>query len=186
MRLFAAVLPPETVLAELAAAATELRTRAAPDRLRWTGQAGWHFTLAFYGEVDDALVSGLSTRLRRVARASAPFELALRGGGRFEDRVLWAGVTGDLPALRALAAGAVAAGRRAGLDLRESRSYRPHLTLARASGGADFTEYVTALADFAGQPWTVREICLIRSRLPRSGIPGEQPRYETVDRWPLS
>ncbi|MEV6277548.1 RNA 2',3'-cyclic phosphodiesterase [Nocardia sp. NPDC051832] len=185
MRLFAAVLPPEDVTAELAAAVRDLRTIAGADRLRWTGRLGWHFTLAFYGEVGADAVPELSARLRRVAQGSDPFDLALRGGGHFGDRALWVGARGGVPALRRLAEGAAAAGRAAGIEPGESRRYRPHLTLARGSG-TDFTDYVAALEDWDGQAWTVDALCLIRSRLPRSGVPGEQPRYETLERWSFS
>jgi RNA 2',3'-cyclic 3'-phosphodiesterase len=47
MRLFAAVLPPDEVIRELGAVVDELRKLPAADGLRWTGRAGWHFTLAF-------------------------------------------------------------------------------------------------------------------------------------------
>lgn len=67
MRLFAAVVPPAPALAELAAAATELRALPGADRLRWTDPAGWHVALAFYGEVDEVAVPGLRERLGRAA-----------------------------------------------------------------------------------------------------------------------
>ena len=35
------------------------------DALRWTGRPGWHFTLAFYGEVADDVVPDLTERLLR-------------------------------------------------------------------------------------------------------------------------
>ncbi|MGW9395678.1 RNA 2',3'-cyclic phosphodiesterase, partial [Streptomyces sp. NPDC055642] len=42
--------------------------------------------------------------------------------------------------------------------------------------------YVDALHGFRSRTWTVDELVLVRSRLPRSGMPGEQPRYEAVAR----
>jgi 2'-5' RNA ligase len=180
MRLFAAVLPPEEIAAELAAAVAELRTLPTADTLRWTGRPGWHFTLAFYGEVDEDVVPELSARLERTARRIEPFGLAVRGGGQFgEGRALWAGAAGDLAALRVLAEGceeAVAG---------EHRRYRAHLTLARSREAVDVRPYLDRLDDFAGRAWTVDELVLVRSSLPRSGVPGEQPRYEAVARWGL-
>jgi 2'-5' RNA ligase len=185
MRLFAAVLPPEAVVRELASEVDELERLPGADGLRWTGRPGWHFTLAFYGEVDEELVPDLSERLSRAAHRTAPFPLSLRGGGHFGGRALWVGVSGGVPALRLLADRAEAAARKAGVPLGEHRRYRPHLTVARSRAAADFETYVTALHAFAGREWTVRELCLVRSHLPRSGVPGEQPRYETVASWPL-
>ncbi|MBQ0847390.1 RNA 2',3'-cyclic phosphodiesterase [Streptomyces sp. NPDC057620] len=187
MRLFAAVLPPEDVTVELGAVVDGLRRLpGAGDGVRWTTRPGWHFTLAFYGEVDDGLVPELSVRLERSARRTDPFSLSLRGGGRFGGRALWAGAAGDVRTLRLLADRAVAAGRRAGVTREEHRAYRAHLTLARSNReSADFTPYVSALDGFEGRAWTVGELCLMRSRLPVSGVPGEQPRYEVLARWPL-
>ncbi|MEU3283628.1 RNA 2',3'-cyclic phosphodiesterase [Streptomyces longwoodensis] len=186
MRLFAAVLPPEDVTRELAVEVAVLRGLPGAGGLRWTGPAGWHFTLAFYGEVDDATVPALSARLERAAHRGAPFELALRGGGQFgHGRALWTGAHGDLPALRLLAERAEAAGRKAGIDLGEHRRYKAHLTLARSRTAVDTRPWVDALAGFTGRTWTVAELVLVRSHLPVSGVPGRQPRYEPVGRWAL-
>ncbi|MFD3312538.1 RNA 2',3'-cyclic phosphodiesterase [Streptomyces sp. NPDC058694] len=186
MRLFAAVLPPENVTVELASVVEELRKLPEPGAgLRWTGLAGWHFTLAFYGEVDEELVPDLSARLERSARRTDPFPLSLRGGGRFGGRALWAGAAGDVRTLRLLAERAGAAGRKAGVEREEHRRYRPHLTLARSREETDFGPYVSLLGGFEGRGWTVAELCLMRSRLPASGVAGEQPRYEVYGRWAL-
>lgn len=186
MRLFAAVLPPDAATAELAVAADKLRELPDADELRWTTRDSWHFTLAFMAEVPDETVPDLQARLERTAHRTPPFALALRGGGSFGDRALWAGATGDVPALRLLAQRADAAARKAGIAMEERhRSYRPHLTLARGKGETALGPYVDALGPFEGQPWTVAELTLVRSNLPASGVPGERPRYEAVGRWPL-
>ncbi|MBD0840273.1 RNA 2',3'-cyclic phosphodiesterase [Streptomyces sp. TRM68416] len=184
MRLFAAVLPPEEAVRELARAVDGLRRLPGSDTLRWTGRPGWHLTLAFYGDVDDERVPDLSARLERAAHRTAPFALALRGGGQFgHGRALWAGAEGDLDALRLLAERAEAAGRKAGVPMGEHRRYKAHLTLARSRQPADVRECLAALDDFTGARWTVQELALVRSRLPKSGVPGEQPRYEAAARW---
>lgn len=186
MRLFAAVLPPDDIADELAAEIARLHTLPGAEGLRWTGRPGWHFTLAFYGEVDDDLVPQVSARLERAAHRAVPFTLALRGGGQFgRGRALWAGVAGDLPAMRLLADRAEAAARKAGVEMGEHRRYKAHLTLARSRDAVDVRPYVEALAAFEGRTWTVAELVLVRSDLPKSGVPGEQPRYEPVGRWPL-
>ncbi|MGW6151979.1 RNA 2',3'-cyclic phosphodiesterase [Streptomyces sp. NPDC055144] len=189
MRLFAAVLPPDEALAELGRAVGQLkgaRGLEGAEDLRWAGRPGWHFTLAFYGEVPDETVPELSRRLERAAARTAPFPLALHGGGHFGDRALWVGAAGDVAALRRLAERAGAAARKAGLDTEDHRHYRPHLTLARGSGAVHLTPYAAALDTFTGEQWTVCELALVRSRLPTSGVRGERPRYEKVGGWPLS
>ena len=185
MRLFAAVLPPPAAVDELAGAADKLKSMPGAEALRWTLQASWHFTLAFMSEVDDGTVPELSERLSRAARRTDPFPLALHGGGHFGDRALWAGARGDVDALRLLAARADAAARKSGITMEEHRHYRPHLTLARGAGEPSLRAYADGLADFDGTEWTVAELTLVRSNLPRSGVAGERPRYEVVGRWPL-
>ncbi|MEV5527997.1 RNA 2',3'-cyclic phosphodiesterase [Streptomyces prunicolor] len=181
MRLFAAVLPPKDVTAELALVVDELRSLPGAEALRWTGRPGWHFTLAFYGEVDEDVVPELSAGLERAARGAEPFGLAVRGGGQFgEGRALWAGVEGDVSALRQLAERCEEAAA-TGVH----RRYRAHLTVARGRDAMDVRPYLDRLDDFAGRSWTVSEVALVRSNLPRSGVPGEQPRYEVVGRWGL-
>ncbi|MFI5619481.1 RNA 2',3'-cyclic phosphodiesterase [Streptomyces sp. NPDC051567] len=137
MRLFVAVVPPETVVTELAEALREARAgqeeRAVRDsRLRWSPEAGWHLTLAFLGEVRDEVLPELRARLARAALETAPFALRLHGCGHFGGRALWAGVAGDLDGLRILAERADAAARRAGVPMEQPRRYTPHLTLARS------------------------------------------------------
>ncbi|MFR0353318.1 RNA 2',3'-cyclic phosphodiesterase [Streptomyces sediminimaris] len=186
MRLFAAVLPPEDVVHALAAEVERLRGLPGAQRLRWTGSPGWHLTLAFYGGVRDEAVPELSSRLQRAAHRTEPFALAVRGGGQFgHGRALWAGAEGDLPALRLLAGRAEAAARKAGVPMGEHRRYRAHLTLARSRDAVDVRPYLALLESFTGPTWTVTELALVRSDLPKSGVPGEQPRYEAVARWPL-
>ncbi|MFF0556348.1 RNA 2',3'-cyclic phosphodiesterase [Streptomyces sp. NPDC020472] len=187
MRLFAAVVPPPERLDELGHVVDRLRGLPGADGLRWTPRPGWHFTLAFMGEVDEELLPELRARLARAAHRTPPFPLRLHGGGHFGRRALWAGAAGDLDELRLLAERADAAARRAGVPMEEHRRYQAHLTVARARGeGAGLRPFLDELTGFEGGRWQVGELVLVRSNLPVRGVPGEQPRYETVDRWPLA
>ncbi|MFF7181939.1 RNA 2',3'-cyclic phosphodiesterase [Streptomyces sp. NPDC008121] len=185
MRLFAAVLPPGREADELAGEVDRLTRLPGADDLRWTFRPGWHFTLAFMGEVDEELLPDLHDRLARAAHRTAPFPLRLHGGGRFGRRALWVGAAGGLDQLRLLAERADAAARRAGVAMDEHRRYQAHLTIARARVDTDLRPFVAALAPFEGSRWQVTELALVRSRLPGGGVPGERPRYETVGAWPL-
>ncbi|MFF8290909.1 RNA 2',3'-cyclic phosphodiesterase [Streptomyces sp. NPDC016309] len=186
MRLFAAVLPSPAAVDELAAEVGRLRALPGAGDLRWTGRDGWHFTLAFMGEVDDGLVPELSTRLARAAHRTDPFALRLHGGGRFGRRVLWAGAAGGLDEMRLLAERADAAARRSGVPMEEHRRYQAHLTVARSRTDAvDLRPFVERLREFEGVRWDVAELALVRSNLPGGGAVGRGPRYETVGSWPL-
>ncbi|MFI1825245.1 RNA 2',3'-cyclic phosphodiesterase [Streptomyces sp. NPDC020412] len=192
MRLFVAVVPPAPQLDELGAAAARLEGLPGADGLRWTGRAGWHYTLAFYGSVPEDVLPELSERLGRAARRADAFPLSISGGGHFGNGVLWAGAAGAVEELRRLAARVDAAGRRSGIAMEEPRRFTPHLTLARArrrrgaaGGGPALSTYAEALGDFAGTPWDVSEFVLVRSSLPAGGTPGAEPRYETLAAWRL-
>ncbi|MFI1165883.1 RNA 2',3'-cyclic phosphodiesterase [Streptomyces sp. NPDC020801] len=186
MRLFTAVLPPDDVTRELGRAVAELRSLPGADRMRWTGHPGWHFTLAFYGEVDEVVLPELSARLEKSALRTEPFPLALRGGGQFgRGKALWTGAEGDLRTMGLLAGRSEAAARKAGVPMGEHRRYKAHLTVARSREVVDVRAHVEALSAFGSRVWTVEEVVLVRSHLPTSGVPGEQPRYEPVARWPL-
>ncbi len=187
MRLFAAVLPPAPALEELAVEVAQLKKLPAADRLRWTGRDGWHFTLAFYGEVPEEILPELHERLARAAHRRDPYALRIAGGGRFSDRVVWAGADGDRPAMGRLADSAAAAARRAGVAMAdEHRPYTPHLTLARnRTANLNLAPYAAALKDFHGSSWTVGALSLIRSHPPVPGPAGAQPHYEEIASWPL-
>ncbi|WKX71013.1 RNA 2',3'-cyclic phosphodiesterase [Streptomyces sp. XD-27] len=189
MRLFAAVLPPDDVLAELGTAVDPLHRMPGAEQLRWADRTGWHFTLAFYGEVAEELLPELHERLARAAQRHAPYELCLARGGRFGHRVMWVGADGDRTAMRRLADAAAAGARRAGVEMKDDRPYdTPHLTIARSRGRrpeVDMRPFVAALAEFASVPWTAGELTLMRSHPPVAGVAGAQPRYEAVGRWPL-
>jgi len=182
MRLFVAITPPAAGLAELAAAIAPLR--AAWPQLRWTDPGGWHVTLAFLGEVDEAAAARLASRLDRAALRHPVLRLSLSGAGAFPGparaRVLWAGVGGEVSGVVALASSVAAAARRAGAPPPdERRRLRPHVTLARCGAPADVRSLLAALAAYSGAPWAAAEVQLIRSFL------GPRPRYEVLAVCPL-
>src|SRR5262249_56321741 len=83
----------------------------------WTGRDAWHLTLAFLGEVDQAVIAGLAVRLERAARRHRSLSLHLSGAGAFPGatpaRGLWTGIQGDRHGPGLLAASARAGPRRA-------------------------------------------------------------------------
>ncbi|MER6919093.1 RNA 2',3'-cyclic phosphodiesterase, partial [Streptomyces spiralis] len=77
------------------------------------------------------------------------------------------------------------AARRAGVEMGEHRRYKAHLTVARGRDVVDVRPHVQVLTGFTSRTWTVDELVLVRSNLPKSGVAGERPRYEPVARWAL-
>lgn len=149
MRLFAAVLPS-------AGAARELRDALAAvprgEGLRWTAEEGWHFTLAFMGEVPDRLLPDLHARLARAASRTAPFALRLHGVGHFGDHALWTGPPHGLDSLRLLAERADAAARRAGIPMEQHRRYTPTSPSPAAAAAPTCAPASTPSCGFEGTP----------------------------------
>jgi 2'-5' RNA ligase len=182
MRLFVAVWPPPGAVDELTRALAGVRS--AGPALRWTTPEQWHLTLAFLGDVADDRRPELERRLARVAARHHPVALRLSGAGRFGNRVLVVKLSGDIPAMKRLAASTGAAARRAGIPVPD-RPYRPHLTLARtgSTGADDLRPLAARLAAFESTPWTAAGFDLVQSRL--GAGPGRRAEYRTVVSWPL-
>jgi 2'-5' RNA ligase len=128
IRLFAAVTIPVDVATALAPRQKGILGAS------WRPADSLHITLRFFGGVAEDKADDLDAELSAVG--GAPFDLSLEGVGVFgeADRLnaVWAGVARSEPLLR-LAARCERAARRAGLP-KETRSYRPHVTLAYLRG----------------------------------------------------
>lgn len=158
MRLFVAVWPPPDVL-EL------LGSLERPAGVRWTSPEQWHVTLRFLGDVPASAVPALADALPGGPAGTAALGPAT---ARLGPSVLVVPVAG----LEALAEEV----RRRTVPLvpeEDRRSFRGHLTLARARRGSKVP------AALAGTPvaaaWPVRRLSLVRSDLSTAGA-----RYEEV------
>ncbi len=170
------------------------RLRALSPRSKWVPVENLHLTVVFLGSVDDGRVSESIAALDRAVEGHAARTFRLEGGGTFgaraRPRVLWAGVAGRegaLEALRALHADVERAFEGLG-HAPETRTYSPHLTLARARdmrGDRELAACVPVLeealpgagADAAGVPLPVTELVLFQSHTGPGGA-----RYEPLHR----
>ncbi|WP_051807384.1 RNA 2',3'-cyclic phosphodiesterase [Streptomyces sp. NRRL F-2664] len=179
VRVFIALAPPDEAKEELARA---LRPAyAAYPGLRWNRIEDWHITLAFLGELPVGTVPLLRPPLADLAATRRPLELALRGGGHFDERVLWSGVDGDLAGLHLLACEVRAVVKECGVPF-EDRPLRPHLTLARTrrSDPACVVEAAAGLADFSGRRWSTARLHLVGSNIGRGPGP---IHYRDIEAW---
>ncbi|MCX4672337.1 RNA 2',3'-cyclic phosphodiesterase [Streptomyces sp. NBC_01381] len=178
---FIALAPPDDAKNELAHALSPVYT-AHPD-LRWNRIEDWHITLAFLGELPVQAVQRLRSPLADLAAVRPSLELALLGGGHFDERVLWTGIEGDLDGLHELAEAVRARVRDCDVSFPE-RPLQPHLTLARARryDNASVTAAAACLDRFTGRPWQTEHLHLVGSTV--SGHPGPR-RYQDIDAWAL-
>jgi 2'-5' RNA ligase len=161
-----------------------LEKRLAPFRAaKWVAPGGLHLTLAFLGELEEALAAPLADSLEARAGGVGCFPWRICGCGTFSGRgaparsrergarVLWCAVEGG-DSLPLLAGNVAQACDEVAPGVRDQRVFRPHVTLARcdppwpASAVARFEERFAALD--AG--WsTAREAVFFRSELRSSG-----------------
>jgi 2'-5' RNA ligase len=186
MRLFVAVTPPADALDELEAAVAPLRS-SCPE-LRWTGRQNWHVTLAFLGQVDDAVADKLRLALGEAVAKMHAGLVSLGPAGSFpKDRawanVLWVGLRDQDDFLTELSKTVGKAAGDAGAPPDRQKEYKPHLTLGRCRNAAKVGPLVAKLAGFRGRPWLAGEIQLFQSHL-RPQWP--EPRYQDLGRWPLA
>ncbi|MFJ3922148.1 RNA 2',3'-cyclic phosphodiesterase [Streptomyces sp. NPDC090022] len=179
VRVFIALAPPDDAKDELA---RELGPAyAAYPRMRWNRIEDWHITLAFLGELPVRDVPPLRQPLADLSAARRPLRLALRGGGHFDERVLWSGVEGDLEGLHLLTAEVRGLVKECGVDFVD-RPLRPHLTLARSRRGdhVSVPEAATGLAAFTGGAWPAARLHLVGSNIGRGPGP---IHYRDIEAW---
>ncbi|UCD25575.1 MAG: RNA 2',3'-cyclic phosphodiesterase [Gemmatimonadota bacterium] len=173
MRLFVAMNLPDDVRQSMWTCATPLREQGFP--IKWVGPDSIHLTLKFLGEVDRQRVGELRERIDGAAAGVAPFELPLSGFGAFPNprraRVIWVGCDA-VTSLKRIQEHLESEMRDAGFP-RETRAFRPHLTLGRVRRDtrpqalAGLSELLQRL-HFDSRP-VVESVDLMQSQLSRSG-----------------
>jgi 2'-5' RNA ligase len=130
VRVFVAIDVPDEVRVSIAKMMESLRP-CCPSA-RWVRPEGVHVTLKFIGEAQESLVEKLKEALRPI-RMPEPVGIRYCGLGFFpraqHPKVLWAGIEGT-PSLELLASSVEEALAAHGIP-KETRPFKPHLTMAR-------------------------------------------------------
>lgn len=180
VRLFIAVELPSAVLAALTALQKRLKTLDRERAIRWTAAEGVHLTLKFLGETTPDRIPAIVAGLEQAAGGKTPFDLSMTGVGCFPNlqrpRVVWAGLRGDMAALRRLQEAVEEHIAPLGYPT-EARAFSPHLTLGRARREAStgalaaFGKQIEQIAATTAETvnWRVEAVSLMRSDLKPSG-----------------
>lgn len=95
----------------------------------------WHLTLHFLGQVEAEKIEELSSRVSRALENVEPFSIFLEGFGVFpnwhQPRILWIGVSGDIPQLSVLKKQLDQVLQKMHFEI-EARLFHPHITVARS------------------------------------------------------
>lgn len=177
MRAFVSIHIPAAVRERLKALQDEFARAVPESTVRWTAFEQLHLTLEFLGNVATDDLSALETALKAVAVAHPPFDLAAGRIGAFSSvrnpRVIWAGIGGDMGAVKALQAN-VKKAVRPFVTEQETRAYSPHVTLGRVRPvkRRDLRQVSAALAcaeERTFGAWHVSEFTLMQSKLSPRG-----------------
>lgn len=174
MRVFCAVELPDELRSLAAERARRLRTEFPDVRASWERPEKLHITLKFLGDVEPARVGALSGAAARAVATLEPFELTVEEPGTFpshgQPRVLWLGIV-DASGMLALMQRALESECAAAGFPRESRAFKPHLTLARVRSPQGAQELAAAHREtpFAPQRFKVSELVVMRSELGPGG-----------------
>jgi 2'-5' RNA ligase len=173
-RTFCAVELPDELRTRVAERTRRLRAEFPEVRASWEKPEKLHITLKFLGDIEPARVEELSRAAARAVSNIQPFDLSIDEPGAFpphgQPRVLWLGIvdaSGRLAFMHdALETKCAAAG-----FARESRPFKPHLTLARLRSPQGARELAAAhrATHFEPQRFKVSELVVMRSELSPGG-----------------
>ena len=176
LRAFVALALPPPWTQALAGLIRDLKDHAGKAAVRWVRPDQIHLTLRFLGQVAENQIPRLTLVLGAACAGLRPLTLSLGRPGAFPDRgaprVLWIGLEGDLNPLHQLQQKVDEATCGFG-DHPEDRTFHPHLTLGRIPNPrTDPRGLREALARArlpSLPPWSVEEVCLLRSQLQPDG-----------------
>jgi len=181
LRLFWAVNLPPDLKSRLYGIGSLLKAAGAD--ARWVEEGNLHVTVRFLGDTDPALIPRIIETVSDSLKGLSKFRLDIKETGFFpgvsRPRVFWAGLGGEIDALKKIALAVDNA--MAGLGFpREGRSFAPHITLARIKSPHNIGELARAVKrespginKLGG--FDVRSVDLMSSMLSRSG-----PAYSLV------
>jgi 2'-5' RNA ligase len=171
VRLFIAIEVPGSIKKELAALQVELKKAGAD--VSWTRPENIHLTLKFLGEVAEERLDDVLRATTSAAGGFGPARLALSGIGVFDERrprVVWAALRGDAEVVSRLWSDLDERLGEVGFA-RESRAFRPHLTIGRFKSPRRARELIAIANGYSLSEvsFVASEIAVVQSKLHPAG-----------------
>jgi len=133
IRSFIAIELPDGLKQELSQLQSKLKAGKQPG-VKWVDTYGIHLTLKFLGNIAINRTGEITKAIEEAAQGIAPFHLEVKQLGVFPNlrrvQVIWVGISGEMNKLSQLQQRLESDLARLGFTP-ESRSFMPHLTLAR-------------------------------------------------------
>ncbi len=137
LRTFIAIEIPESIKEKIATVIEKLKERVGG--LSWVRPSTLHVTVKFLGSVERERIEPIARALERIGSETSPFRVTIKGVGGFPSvkvpRVVWMGIE-DCQELTELHRRVEQEMHRLGFE-KETRPFRPHLTLCRVKGEVD-------------------------------------------------
>jgi 2'-5' RNA ligase len=166
---------------ELKRALTRLQEQLKSGRqtsVKWVDPYSIHLTLKFLGNIGTDMVGKITGALEEASRGISPFHLEAKGLGVFPSlkrvQVVWVGITGEVGRLSQLHHNIESSLSTMGF-VPESRSFAPHLTLARLRDRVtpderqSLGQLIASTSFDTAYSLPVDSINLMRSQLTREG-----------------
>ena len=172
IRTFIAFDTPAEIKMEMASLQSQLKKSDAD--VRWESAEKFHATIKFLGNVEEALLQGIITKIQGICAQHRSFQVVFRNVGGFPNvkspRVLWIGCENPdgrlLPLKNALDSGLLPEGFEV-----EDRPFHPHVTLGRVKSLRGKNDLTPMLEKLTLEPRvaTVAEIIVMKSTLKPQG-----------------
>lgn len=138
--------------------------------VRWVKSEGQHITLKFFGELDEAIVENIRTRLLSIEDKFEPFETTIKGIDAFPNkrraRVIVITLEKGVDIAKAIFNDIEVALLPLGFE-GEKRDYTPHITLGRRKEQSPILE--RDIPDLNGMGFIVDRLVMFRSTLTPQG-----------------
>jgi 2'-5' RNA ligase len=173
IRSFLAIELPATVQAKIGK--IEEAAKATSADVRWVSPGKIHFTLKFFGNIEESKVDSIVAAIQGPIGAAKPFQLSVRGTGAFPNlknpRVVWIGLVDLEGRLAALQKEVESSLEKIGFEP-EDRPFRPHLTLGRVKTSRGRDELIRIVEKYREEEigtLQVEKIVLFKSDLTPTG-----------------
>ncbi|KUK01395.1 MAG: RNA 2',3'-cyclic phosphodiesterase [Methanobacteriales archaeon] len=153
-------------------------------QLKFVEPENLHFTLKFFGQINNNMIKELSRIIKEKIGSYKPFKLKIEGIGVFPNknymRVIWLGAKNPKKFSEIQKAFDEQFSK---LGFKKEKSYIPHLTIARVKGGKNKDKLLKKIEEL--ENIQIGEMQIKELKLKKSELRPEGPVYTTIKTFKL-